>query len=78
MIVNLSNNKFKNNNKSIDPLNQIQNFLIMSIVETPEKDVFVFVFNSGHRNQVTCPLLGGFSKPRAEVIQLLDYGLCSI
>ena len=24
-----------------------------------------FVFNSGHRNQVTCSLLGGFSKPRA-------------
>ena len=36
------------------------------------------VFNSGHRNQVTCSLLGGFSKPRAEVIQLLDSGLCSI
>ena len=39
---------------------------------------WVFVFNSGHRNQVTCSLLGGFSKPRAEVIQLLDSGLCSI
>ena len=38
----------------------------------------VFVFNSGHRNQVTCSLLGGFSKTRAEVIQLLDSGLCSI
>ena len=38
----------------------------------------VFVFNSGHRNQVTCSLLGGFSKPRAEVIQLLDSGLCRI
>ena len=34
-----------------------------------------FVFSSGHRNQVTCSSLGGFSKPRAEVIQLLDSGL---
>ena len=38
----------------------------------------IFVFNSGHRNQVISSLLGGFSKPRAEVIQLLDSGLCSI
>ena len=49
----------------------------------PILDIFyfthpVFVFNSGHRNQVTCSLLGGFSKPRAAVIQLLDSGLCSI
>ena len=43
MIVNLSNNKFKNNNKSIDPLNQIQKFLLMSIVDTPEKDVLSLI-----------------------------------
>ena len=41
-------------------------------------NTYVFVFNSSHRNQVTCSLLGGFTKPRAEVIQLLDSGLCSI
>ena len=35
----------------------------------------VFVFSSGHRNQITCSLLGGFSKPRAEVNRLLDSGL---
>ena len=39
---------------------------------------YVFVFKSGHRDQITCSLLGGFSKPRAEVPQSLDSGLCSI
>ena len=34
--------------------------------------VVVFVFSSGHRNQITCSLLGVFSKPRAEVTRLLD------
>ena len=38
----------------------------------------VCVFKSGHRDQITCSLLGGFSKPRAEVIQSLDSGICSI
>ena len=39
MIVKLSNNKCKNNNKSTGSLNQIQKSLLMSIVGTPEKDV---------------------------------------
>ena len=39
MIVNLSNKKCKNNNKSTDHLNEIQKSLLMSIVDTPEKDV---------------------------------------
>ena len=39
MIVNLSNKKFKNNNKSTGHLNQIQISLWTSIVDTPEKDV---------------------------------------
>ena len=38
-------------------------------------DVGVFVFKSGHRDQITCSLLGGLSKPRAEDIQSLDSGL---
>ena len=41
----------------------------------PNNGAVLFVFNSGHRNQVSCSLLGGFSKPIAEVIQLLDSSL---
>ena len=37
--VNLSNNRCKNNNKSTGHPNQIQKSLLMSIVDTPEKDV---------------------------------------
>ena len=39
MIVNLNNNKFENNNKYTGHLNQIQKSLLMSIFDTPEKDV---------------------------------------
>ena len=39
MIVNLSNNKYKNNNKSTGHINHIQKSLLMSIVDTPEKGV---------------------------------------
>ena len=38
----------------------------------------VFVFKSGHRDHITCSLLGGFSKPRTAVTQSLDSGLCSM
>ena len=38
-IVNLSNKKCKNNNKSTGHLNQIHKSLLMSIVNTPEKYV---------------------------------------
>ena len=31
-----------------------------------------FFFSSGHRNEITCSLLGGLSKPRAEVTRFLD------
>ena len=36
------------------------------------RDRISFFFSSGHRNQITCSLLGGFSKPRAEVTRFLD------
>ena len=36
------------------------------------KDWYLSFFSSGHRNQITCSLLGGFSKPRAEVTRFLD------
>ena len=67
----------------ISPKNQVLFYFKLKFCLTQEIRyfllyVFVFVFSSGHRNQVTCSLLGGFSKPRAEVIQLLDSGLCSI
>ena len=39
--------------------------------------LYVFVFNFGLRDQITCSLLGGFSKPRTEFTQSLDSGLCS-
>ena len=39
MIVNLSNKKFKKNNNSTGHLNNIQKSLLMSIVDSPEKDV---------------------------------------
>ena len=39
IIVNLVNNKCKNNNNSKGHLNHIQKLLLMSIVDTPEKDV---------------------------------------
>ena len=39
MIVNLSNKIFKNNNNSTGHPNHIQKLLLMSIVDTPEKDV---------------------------------------
>ena len=39
MIVNLSNNKCENNNKYTGHLIQIQKSLLMSIFDTPEKDV---------------------------------------
>ena len=40
--------------------------------------VGVFVFKSGHRDQIACSLLGGFSKPRTAATQSLDSGLCSM
>ena len=39
IIVNLSKQKFKNNNKPLGHLNQIQKSLLMSIFDTPEKYV---------------------------------------
>ena len=39
IIVNLSNNKFENNNNSTGHLGYIQKSLLMSIFDTPEKDV---------------------------------------
>ena len=39
MIFNLSNKKFKRNNNSTGHLNNIQKSLLMSIVDTPKKDV---------------------------------------
>ena len=39
MIVNLSNKIYENNNNSTGHLNHIQKLLLMSIVDTPEKDV---------------------------------------
>ena len=36
------------------------------------------LFNSGHRDQIACSLLGGFSKPRIAATQSLDSGLCSM
>ena len=39
MIVNLSNKIFENNNKSTGHINNTQKLLLMSIVDTPEKDV---------------------------------------
>ena len=38
-IVNLSNKKCKNNNNSTGHLNHIHKSLLMSLVDTPEKDV---------------------------------------
>ena len=38
----------------------------------------LILFNSGHRDQIECSLLGGFSKPRTAATQSLDSGLCSI
>ena len=42
-IVNLTSNKFEDNNNSIFQLNNLQNSLLMSIVDTPEKDVCLSV-----------------------------------
>ena len=42
MIGNSSNKTFKNKNKSIGHLNQIQKLLVISIVDTPDKDVSNF------------------------------------
>ena len=39
MIVNLGNNKCENNNNSKCHINNIQKSLLMSIIDTPEKDV---------------------------------------
>ena len=39
IVVNLSNKKFENNNNSTDHLNHIQKLFLISIVDTPEKDV---------------------------------------
>ena len=39
MIVNLGSKKFENNNNSTCQINHLQNLLLMSIVDTPEKDV---------------------------------------
>ena len=40
--------------------------------------LFLFLFNSGHRDQIACSLLGGFSKPRTAATQSLDSDLCSM
>ena len=37
-----------------------------------------FLFKSGHRDQIACLLLGGFSNPRTAATQSLDSGLCSM
>ena len=39
VIVNLGSNKFEDNNNSTCQLNHLQNSLLMSIVDTPEKDI---------------------------------------
>ena len=39
VIVNLGNKKFENNNNSTGHFNLVQKYLLMSIVDTPEKDV---------------------------------------
>ena len=39
IIVNLNNNKCKNNNKSTGHINHIQKLVLLSIVDSPEKDV---------------------------------------
>ena len=39
IIDNLNSKKCKNNNKSTFHINHLQNSLLMSIVDTPEKDV---------------------------------------
>ena len=49
-----------------------KNIATSSLYLTPKH---IFVFSSGHRDQITCSLLGGFSKPKAEVTRLLDSGL---
>ena len=36
------------------------------------KLIFLSFFGSGHRDQIACSLLGGFSKPRAAATQSLD------
>ena len=56
--------------------NALQNSLLS--VHSPTIEVFVFVFKSGHHDQITCSLLGGFSIPRTAVTQSLDSGLCSM
>ena len=38
-IINLGSKKFEENNNSTFQLNHLQNSLLMSIVDTPEKDV---------------------------------------
>ena len=38
----------------------------------------LFLFNSGHRDQIACSLLGGFSNPRTAATQSIDSGLCSM
>ena len=42
LIVNLGSNKFKDNNNSTCQLNHFQHLLLMSIVNTPEKDLSNF------------------------------------
>ena len=44
-IVNLGSKKCKNNNNSTCQLNHPQNLLLMSIVDTPEKGVSIFMGN---------------------------------
>ena len=41
-------------------------------------ETWVFVFKSGHHDQIACSLLGGFSKPRTAATHSLDSGLCSM
>ena len=65
-------------NKQKPIIDSLQESMIVNEKMNERTNIDNLVFNSRHRNQVTCSLLGGFSKPRAEVIQLLDSGLCSI
>ena len=49
-----------------------------AVCSTSSLSRYLFLLKSGHRDQISCSLLGGFSKPRTAANQSLDSGLCSM
>ena len=73
-----SRSHFYNNNKPKGLTGKDKKFNINVQIHKQRIKLYLSFFYSGHRDQIACSLLGGFSKPRTTGTQSLDSVLCSM